>query len=511
MIAAMPRWRAGEWRPRSASTTSEVGRQVGEPVRGGRVAVLTARRFAGGDVRRTCPACAAQEALRPYIRSTSPPLRGVSRIGVSPRLVARRTPAHGLTTTSRKARARTRWLAYHGIRMYFVSMARGKYHGFIVPAEGSSHPLTERITASGLLGNHTTVDICVAVRGFFTDDDGELFRVMLSQLERIISEYMPPELRPSVPLEAHQILILFHNDGRIEIWINEGIFQVHARVRRDVNAGELAKLGDISDVEGVRCVGADLPERCGFASFTALHGNRCLVFDLRPTLDGSDGGSCGPGALLTASFTYILFRQQLSLTELEWQAMLEQGWFPFVCLDVETVGAMIQAMREAKPIDVCLPRITECVRSLLPEIGRYFSSHAVFDRHRAVIVQALAAYERRDYALANTALLVRAEGLLRDYYARGEAKKKPQQELYLNAIAQRSTHNPLSLLRPQRFADYLKSVVFAYEDFKDPATVTMVTRHSVSHGVADSNLLNEKFSTIALLCVYQLGILTSTT
>lgn len=394
--------------------------------------------------------------------------------------------------------------------MHFLSTARGKYAGFLVPAEGSNHPLTERIVGSGILPNQTVVEVGVAVRGLFTDDDGELFRTMLGQLERIVSEHMPPELQPPAPVEAEQIFILFHNNGQIETWINETRFHVSTRIRRDVNIGELAKLGDISDIENVRLVGIDIPEKCGFASFIALHGNRCLVFDLRPALDEWDGSAWDPVALLAASFTYLLFRQQLSLTEAEWQVMVEQGWFPFVCLDVETVGAMIRAMREAKPIDDCLPRITENVRSLLPEIGRYFSSHAVFERHRAVIVQALAAYERRDYALANTALLVRTEGLLRDYYARGETKKKPEQKLYLNAIAQRSTRNPLSLLRPQRFADYLESVIFAYEDFRNPTTVSRVTRHSVGHGVADSELLNEKFATISLLCVYQLGILTST-
>jgi len=385
--------------------------------------------------------------------------------------------------------------------------------GFIVPPGNAAHSLSENVPIQGVLPNRPPVDLGLAVRGLYSDDDGELFETMVGQLEACVDSCIPPNEVLATPVTAHSIFLLFHRGGDIEAWVNELPFRYQVRAKRDVVIGPTS-VNDIGDIETVDLSSVDMPPGSGFAAVLCLPGtaNRTLVFDLRPLDSEWDGTAWDPHGLLAAALTHVVFRPQVSLSEIEWRGLIAQGLFPFMCLDIGTVNLMIQSIRTGADMANVIHAVVENVRRLLPEIHAFVAAHVVYERHRPVLLQAIAAYERGEYAIATTALLPRMEGIIRDYYSREGEKtgSGPIKERHLlDTIAKSSTRNPLSLLEPKRFAEYLREVMFGFESFANPSAVTRVTRHSVAHGVADAAMLDEKAAAMALLTLYQTGVMSS--
>lgn len=386
--------------------------------------------------------------------------------------------------------------------------------GFLLPGGVPNHSLSENIPATVINNerlDHPPVELAVAVRGLYCSDDGLLFDEMVRQLEMLVSSCMPPDSSADNPLQANSLFLILQRDGAIDAWVNELPFRFFARVKRAVERGP-ARVNDIGDIETVDLSQLHMPEGCGVVAYLSVPGtsNRTLVFDLRPLDIEWAGGDWDPAGLIAAGITHVTFRRQVSISDAQWTALIDQGWFPFMCLDVETVQAMIGAIESGHSIEGdVLRRILANVHSVTPDIRTFFSEHAVYGRHRVLLLQALDAYERGEYALAAAALVGRIEGIIREYvHDKGhQLKRGDQMKQLLDAVAKRSTRNPLSLLQPKRFADYLERIVFASESFNDPTAVKAVTRHSLAHGVVDASAIDEEFAAIALLSLYQSAVM----
>jgi hypothetical protein len=93
--------------------------------------------------------------------------------------------------------------------------------------------------------------------------------------------------------------------------------------------------------------------------------------------------------------------------------------------------------------------------------------------------------------------------MLRTFYKMTQATDKPGQVKLLKKAfpPEFATRYATSLLRTDRFVNYLERVVFAGFDWNQPAGAT---RHTVGHGVVDQNDLSAKSIILALLTVHHL-------
>ena len=349
---------------------------------------------------------------------------------------------------------------------------------------------------SARAGDNAEVD---AAR-FMTSDDGNLLVSRLSAIANTLFAGRNIGVRES---QIENFLAIYHPDLRIEVIVNELSFLSKVRPKRSVEAGQPVTVDDILDIESVEATGHTIPDDAGFVFFTALGWERGLLYDFLPMHKGHVAEPRDIPKLLAGVFTQLLFRDRLTLSDAEWANLTTQRWFPFASLSHNLLGQMLNHARAGWSIDDLLPSIVEYVRGDLPVIRGYVRNNEVFARHRAVISQALDAYERREYEIVVQALLSRVEGVLREH----TTLPKPKQADLAESIVASSARHPLSLMMPTRFRDYIEDTVFAYESFAVPSQVSRVTRHSVAHGVASDALFDEKAATLAVLIFQQLGYL----
>jgi hypothetical protein len=107
-----------------------------------------------------------------------------------------------------------------------------------------------------------------------------------------------------------------------------------------------------------------------------------------------------------------------------------------------------------------------------------------------------------DYISCVAILYPRIEGILRKVHQLTGSTQHPSQSA-LSRSATAHVGNPMSLLLPKKFQDYLKRVYFA--GFAPGSFKEDVSRHSVGHGVADQSRFDKRAAIISILIVQQLN------
>jgi hypothetical protein len=347
------------------------------------------------------------------------------------------------------------------------------------------------------------------VRQLVTSDDGVLLLSRLEAISEAVLARIPVAQRPTESQIDH-LIIFAYRDSRVDVWINEPGIVLKVRPKRAMEVNQLVMYDDIADVEVARLRDLEVPDDAGYAIVFSVGWQKALLFDfsaIHPSLAGTPTSAEMP-RLLGAAHAYLMFRSRFALSEQDWTTLTAQRWFPFVGLSHRLVEQMVHHLRAGWSVDDLLPEIVGHVRASLPLVRDFVISSAVFEGHRNVLLQALEAYGRGEYALAVAAMFPRVEGMLRDRIAAigGSSTKYPA----LAQAAGSAVTNDYSLLMPGRFTAYLRDVFFASENFGDPSSVTKVTRHAVAHGVARDELLDEKAATLGVLIVHQIGFMLGT-
>jgi hypothetical protein len=337
--------------------------------------------------------------------------------------------------------------------------------------------------------------VTIDAQNFVTSEDGEL---LSSRLDQISAVFLRGHLGSLRETQIENLLVIHERSGRVTVHVNELVFKAQVRPKRDVSAGDGVLLNDILDIEAVEPVGHAIPDDAGIAILVSMGWRRALLYDFWPLNDDAQPLKRELPRLLASMFTYLMFRDRLTASDVEWSALIAQRWFPFASLPHDLLRNMIEHARAGWPVDDLLPNIVAHVRGELPRMREFVKKATIFERHRTVLLQAIDAYERNDFAIVVQALFPRIEGVLRDHTTKTRSNELP------DAVTTRERQE-LSLLWPARFRDYVSETLFAWESFANPAQVSKVTRHSVAHGVANDALFDEKSATIALLVFQHLG------
>jgi hypothetical protein len=198
-----------------------------------------------------------------------------------------------------------------------------------------------------------------------------------------------------------------------------------------------------------------------------------------------------------------LFQDRFKIFDEEWKKIIDQKWFPFISLNADLIREIINHAKNSWEIDDLLPKIQSYIDADIERLEKKWTNMSILEAHHPFIQKAISHYKSGDYISSVSVLYPRIEGIMRDFYLLEEPMEKATQKKLVDTIIKAKDLNqkPYSVLLPEKFRDFLINVYF--ENF-DPKEEKPLSRHSVSHGVAEAKTFSLKGAIIGFLCLDQL-------
>ena len=340
----------------------------------------------------------------------------------------------------------------------------------------------------------------VAFREFTSTEDGQYFIQRLEGFPNAILERLRSKVLPS---QVDHLLAIYHRDGTADVYLNELEIMAQVRVARPVEAGQDVPKDDIADIESLE-VGVPIPDESGYLFLFSVGWRKGLCYDFGP-ISGSNPvpRQYDVGALLTQSYAHLIFQERFSISDAEWKLLFESQWFPFVGMGDSGINRLISHIRSGWDPDELLDEIATGVSARIPDMVEGWQKLSSFQPHLRILEHAVERFQEKHYISCTCLLFTRIEGILRTHQSiLGSPTSNKSDDLSKSAVASK-IGNDKSLLLPQRFLEYLNDIYFA--NFNPQSPSIDVSRHSVSHGVADQNKFDQKSAVISVLLLNQLS------
>jgi hypothetical protein len=130
-----------------------------------------------------------------------------------------------------------------------------------------------------------------------------------------------------------------------------------------------------------------------------------------------------------------------------------------------------------------------------------WNSIPIFSEHMPFLQVAADHFKKDEHISCTSVLYPRIEGVMRSFHIIQAKGEKATQDR-MAASVMRVKENENSLLLPDRFRSFLLDIYFASFDPESPKPLS---RHTVSHGVAEADKFDLKASTIGFLLLEQLS------
>lgn len=347
--------------------------------------------------------------------------------------------------------------------------------------------------------------VLIAIREFSSSEDGDVFIGRLEGIPSQIINMLPAEAGIKNSLVDHMLAII-RRDKTATVYVNELTIFTDVLIKgRDIKAGDLVYKDDIADIRNVRFADVEIPVDAGILFLFSDGWRKGLFFDFKPL----SGESPEPREydlqmLLGQYYTYLDFQQLFKITDDQWNAILAQKWFPFISLKRKTISEIINYAANGWDIDKLTDEIAVEVNKMIPSFLGKWERNRLFAPHLPLFKQATERFLEKDYISATAILYPRIEGLMRTHHlSTNQADRATQGNLVSSLLQARATErHASSMLLPANFRRYLDEVYFA--NF-DPANPDVLSRHSVSHGVAPAEFFSLKGAVIGLLLLDQLS------
>jgi hypothetical protein len=345
----------------------------------------------------------------------------------------------------------------------------------------------------------------VIVREFTSSEDGNRFIARLEGLPRDIIAMLPGHSFNREATVDH-LLAIVRPDCTATVYLDDLPFTLLVRAKRALNAGDPVTLDHILDVTKVKLGGIVVPPDAGVIVVLSAGWRKGFFFDLGPLHGEKRPRDYDLESLLGQYYAYLHFQAVFSLTDANWSAFFQQGWFPFNHLKQATIRTMIEWTKAGFALDDQLDTIAAEVRKTVATHLPAWKNRALFAGHHELIAAAYQRFTEDDFISATAILFPRIEGVLRAHHRSASAPAPASQgNLAASTLsrAQLPAHGN-SLLLPERFRRYLEEVYFASFD---PSNPTALNRNTIAHGVAPQSAFDRKAATIGFLILLQLAAL----
>jgi len=337
---------------------------------------------------------------------------------------------------------------------------------------------------------------------FTSSEDGDEF---IARLEGFPAQILgmltsSENVKPST---VDHLLAIIRRDKTATVYVNELSFLAYARVKRDVEKGTPVLFDNIADVERLSIDGVSIPSDAGFAFLFSCGWRKGFFYDFSPLASEiSENRNYDLEVLLGHYWSYLTFQFLFKIRDSEWDQMFNQKWFPFISLRSTTIQNIVDRIRAGWDLDELLEPIAQEVADSAESMREKWQRNQIFCDHLPILDKGLERFLTQDYISAISILYPRIEGIMRTHHMRADPLVRPSQKNLVASSLKGEGITPRNLLLPERFEFYLREIYFAYFD---PVHPSVLSRHSVAHGVAPADLFNLKAATISLLILEQLS------
>jgi hypothetical protein len=349
-------------------------------------------------------------------------------------------------------------------------------------------------------------NVTIITREFTSSEDGDIFIKRLEGTPSDIINYVAKQVIKS-PISYSQIdhlLALIKKDQSATVYINEIPIATDVLIKSaGKKKGEIIYQDEIAEIINVRFDGINIPDDVGVVFLFSIHWRKGLFFDFSSFSDSYKTRGYEFETLIGQFFSYLHFQDLFKISDLAWENLFSQKWFPFMTLKNETVKDMISHANNGWDIDVLIEKISNELAEMLPIALERWKTNDLFKDEMQFFETAAKRFLEEDYVSSSSILFPRIEGLLRKVQNSSNPSLKASQKNLIKTLGENfpEERKSYSFLLPFKFQMYLDEVFF--KNF-DTSMAVEISRHSVSHGVVPINEFNQKSSIIALLIIDQL-------
>lgn len=259
----------------------------------------------------------------------------------------------------------------------------------------------------------------------------------------------------------------------------------------NIQKGTALQEADIGRIVSLEFPGFEIPKTGTFAFLTSFGSRKALAFDFRAAPMHLDKRAPAFRQLACRAMNGLRFRHQMQTSAEVWDKMVAKGWYFFMRLGPRHVANLTSCFSTGKNIAGIEASIVKAfsVEHVQKMMADWWDTPYMAE-HRRWIEHGVHEYCQGDLISAVSVLVPRVEGVLRSILkARGVSApgshlallKKVRQYLLDKDI-------PIGGFFAERFVDYLDRYTLGKLDFTQ-AQIPF-SRHSLSHGVADADLVS---------------------
>jgi hypothetical protein len=323
----------------------------------------------------------------------------------------------------------------------------------------------------------------ILTRAFVCSDDPEFYLYCDQISKMFLNRYFIDRI--------NQFLVVIHIDLSADVYVNDFPMQIKILAKRDVKAGEPIRYNDIADIAELRFAGIGIKENDSIIFCFKKGWKFGLFFDFNPADRKSIIDIKCLSHDLGSYYRYLTFQELYSVLENKplFEPMFADGWFPFIQLlggDFEELAKCYEHKLDfPSNVDSFLGRFDkDRVRTFVDRWWR----NQLFEHKRGILEAGIDAYlsgTQAGYINCVKTLYSEIEGIIRMRYVaeKGEDPNFAQLMEYVKEKAQGKFGLRKSLGFSEEFYRYLKEIVF--RDFDLTTGQVDLSRHSVSHGVAE--------------------------
>jgi len=324
----------------------------------------------------------------------------------------------------------------------------------------------------------------IQTSNFRTSSEGDAFIRILEGL----SQHVLPggSVQPSC---VDHFLIVAGPDGKLTIYVNELEIRLKIQARKSRQAGEAVWSTDIADIVEVN-IGVDIPTDHGMCLLFSVGWRKGFYFDFVPLSRERQPRDYPIGPVLGAAWSALMFQERFSLTEDQWQWLIDQEMFLFIGLTPQLMQKIVTHAEKKWAMDRLNNQITACAKAIAPEIEDLAKGSPLFQPAVAALKIGLRHFVSGDAFSGASVLYPAVECVLRLHYASRNSASYPRQTRLIDEAkrAGQTGRHSYCLLLIDRFDAYLRQVIFADFDWKNP---TGVSRHTIGHGVVEPDQCDE--------------------
>jgi hypothetical protein len=271
------------------------------------------------------------------------------------------------------------------------------------------------------------------------------------------------------PPQVHHLLMIVAPDGNLTLYVNDELriaLKIQAKTTRQ--AGDIVLDSDIVEVD----IGIEVPRNCGVCMLFSLGWRKGLFFDFVPLRPTEKPRDYALGPVLAAAWCAVAFQERFTLTEKQWQWILDQRSFLFIGLGSEILRQIITHSEHEWGLERLAPQIIEAAKTLAGQLPELAASAPLFAAHRHAIEIGVKHFIGGDSFSVAHVLYPAVEGILRRHYASRSSELYPKQERLIETakVAALAGRHAYCLLMIKRFDAFLRRVIFADFNWKAPSS-----------------------------------------